>query len=122
MSLSRGEEDGLIIQPMVAAHGDNDAQPDIAEHADRLGMPFPAFTSSTVIGVGPGAPPEAGKGKVPHGLAQGMDAGPANTDGAGGAARTCHGSGAGCTLGGGRIAIPVAMIAQFSHHPGGEQR
>ncbi len=110
MSLSRGEEDGFIIQPMVAAHGDNDAQPDIAEHADRLGMPFPAFTSSTVIGVGPGAPPEAGKGKVPHGLAQGMDAGPANTDGAG------------CTLGGGRIAIPVAMIAQFSHHPGGEQR
>src|SRR5207245_6760629 len=121
MGLSSVEEDGLIVRAMIATHSDNNPQPDVAEHADRFGMTFAAAASGAIVGFGPRTVPGAAESKVPHGLAQGMDAGAANVNGASGAARACYGSGAGCTLGDGRVAIAVAIVAQFSHHPGGEE-
>ena len=49
-----------------------------------------------------------------------MDTGAANVHDAGGPARSRDRSGARLALGDVRIAIPVAIIAQLSHHPGGE--
>src|SRR2546425_9073405 len=120
MSLSCFEEGGFVIETMVAAHRDDDPQPDIAEHADGLGMLLPAFASPAVVGIRPGTLSEARKGEVPHHFAQGMNTGTSKADSAGRAAGLGDGGGPGFALGGGRARIPVAMIAQFCDHPGGE--
>jgi hypothetical protein len=49
-----------------------------------------------------------------------MDTGTAKVHGASGAARSRDWSGTRLALGNVRIAIPVAIVAQFSDHPGGE--
>ncbi len=86
MSLSSPKENGFVIQTVVAAHRDDDAQPDVAEHADGLGVLLASCSGSAVVGVGPGALLHAAKGELPERFAQGMDAGTPKADGAGGTA------------------------------------
>src|SRR6516164_1496662 len=83
-------------------------------------MLLPPLAGLVVVGLGPRAVPQAGERKRPQRFAQGMDAGAANVHGAGRPALSRDRSGARLALGDVRIAIPVAIIAQLSHHPGGE--
>src|SRR6516164_5218383 len=83
-------------------------------------MLLPPLAGLIVVGLGPRAVPQAGERKRPQRFAQGMDAGAANVHGAGRPALSRDRSGARLALGNVRIAIPVAIIAQFSDHPGGE--
>lgn len=43
MNFSSVEEDGFVIQAMIAVHRSEDPQPDVTEETDGLGMLFPAF-------------------------------------------------------------------------------
>src|SRR5713226_4748824 len=121
MSLSSLKEDGFVIRTMVAAHRDDDPQPDIAEHTNGLGVLLSAFASAAVVGVRPGTVAKAAKGELPHHFAQGMNTGTSKADGAGGAAGRGDGGGPGLALGDGGLGISVAVIAQFTDHPGGEK-
>ena len=121
MRRSSLKEEGLIIEPMVAAHGNDEAQPDVAEHPDRLGMFLAAQPGARVVRLRPLAASDARKRELPQRLAQGMNAGPATMDRANGTAFPGDGCGTGLALGGTGIAIPVAIVAQFSDHPGGEK-
>src|SRR5579872_2108616 len=120
MSRAGVEEPSFVVDAVVTTHGDDDAQPDIAEHANRLGVLLPAGPYARVIDLRPRAAPQATEGELPQRGAQGMNAGAPNPDDAGGPAGPGHGRGAGLALGDGSLAIPVAIVAQFPDHPGGE--
>src|SRR5215471_3064276 len=115
------EEQGLIVRPAVAAHGDDDAQPNVTEHPYRFRMLLSALPGAQVVHLGPLTVPHAGERELPHRVSQGMNAGPANMDCADGAAFPGDRCGTSFALGAARIAIPVAIVAQFSDHPGGEK-
>jgi len=110
----------LVVRPTVPTDGDDDPKPDIAEHPNRLCMLFPTLASLIVVSLGPPTASETRERKLPQRFPQGMDTGAAKVHGAGGPTLFRDRSGARLALGNVRIAISVAIIAQFSDHPGGE--
>src|SRR6516162_5091446 len=115
------EEQGLIIRPAVAAHSDDNAQPDVTEHPYRFRMLLAALPGTQVVGLGPLTMALAGECELPHRASQGMTTGPTNMYSADGRAFPGDRRGTGFALGAARIAISVAIVAQFSDHPGGEK-
>src|SRR5206468_5778415 len=111
----------FIVRTAVTADGDDDPKPHVPEHPDRFRVLLPPLACTQVVGLGPRAVLQTGKGKRPQCFPQGMNAGAAKVHGAGGSAGSRDRSGARLALGDVRIAIPVAIIAQFSDHPGGEK-
>src|SRR6516162_7584149 len=110
----------LVVRPTVPTDGDDDPKPDIAEHPNRFCMVFPTLASLIVVSMGPPTASETRERKLPQRFPQGMDTGAAKVHGAGGPTLFRDRSGARLALGNVRIAISVAIIAQFSDHPGGE--
>src|SRR5579859_7650908 len=110
-------EQRLIVKPAVAAHRDDDAQPHVAEHPHRLGVVLAALSGTPVVCLGPLTLSHAGKGELPQGVPQGTNAGAAKVNRAGGTAGPGDGGGTRFALGDAGLAIPVAIIAQFSDHP-----
>src|SRR6516162_316355 len=115
------KEQGLIIRPAVAAHSDDNAQPDVTEHPYRFRMLLAALPGTQVVGLGPLTMALAGECELPHRASQGMTTGPTNMYSADGRAFPGDRRGTGFALGAARIAISVAIVAQFSDHPGGEE-
>ena len=113
-------EDFLVVRPAVATDGNDDPEPDIAEHPNRFRMLLPTLAGLIVVPMGPSTMSEARERKLPQRFSQGMDARATKVNGAGGPTRFRDRSGARLALGDVWIAIPVAIIAQFSYHPGGE--
>ncbi len=115
------EEQGLIVGPAVAPHGDDDAQPDVAEHPHRFGVFLTTLPGAQVVRLGPLTLPHAGERKLPDRVPQGMTTSPAKMHRADGTAGPRDRGGTRFALGDAGIAIPVAIVAQFSDHPGGEK-
>ena len=120
MARARLQEHRFIIGLRGAANRDDDAQPHIAQHPEGFCVFLPALPCVIVVRSSPRAMPHAAEGKLPERIAQGMDAGATKMDDANAGACSGHGRSARFALGDARVLIPVTIVAQFSHHPGGE--
>ena len=114
------QERGFIVGSCGTTDGDNDAQPHIAQHPDRFRMFLAALARMVVVGARPRTAAYTTEGKYPERLAQGMNASATKVDRATRGTLPGHRSGARFALGDAGILIPVAIVAQFSDHPGGE--
>ena len=115
------QEHRFLVRPRGTADSDDDPQPDIAQHPDGFRMLLAALPRMIVIGARPCAMGQTAVRKLPERFPQGMDTGATKVDGANGRALSGDRRGTCLALGDAGILIPVAIVAQFSHHPGGEK-
>src|SRR3989442_4165925 len=118
MSMLSVEKGGLVVRLAIAAHRDDDAQPDIGQHADGFAMALPAVSGPVVVRSRPRTMAQTTEGEQPHGLPQGTDARPSNSDEASAAARFCDRRSASLALGDRGVGITRAVAPPSPAPPG----